>query len=283
MDELKRQADMINLYLDRGQLLLAVGLMREWVVSWAILKSGKANEIRDWLVRNVRSRYETHLGTLGSLAPHPSFKSLTKVQREFITFWNQLADSRNTLHHHGMRENALEEPPSDLAKVQEFWNQLKSGTIASPLGGHLLLSPQGTRPGVLFSALKIATPNTCLVICSDTSKESITEAAKHADFSGPIEQITLTDPHGGFAETDAAVERAYPHLLIADEVVANMTGGTTLMGLVVQRLVEEAQKLDRPVRRFALIDRRTPAEQNDNPFVEGECYWAGPGSRCELD
>ena len=274
MDELNRQAGMINLYLDRGQLLLAVGLMREWVVSWAILKSGKANEIRDWLVREVRSRYETHLGTLGSLAPHPSFKSLTKVQREFITFWNQLtARLRNTLHHHGMREEALEEPPSDLAKVQEFWNQLKNGTIASPLGGHLLLSPQGTRPGVLFSALKIATPNTCLVICSDTSKESITEAAKHADFSGPIEQITLTDPHGGFAEIDAAVERAYPHLLIADEVVANMTGGTTLMGLIVQRLAEEAQKLDRPVRRFALIDRRAPAEQNDNPFVEGECYW----------
>ena len=38
-----------------------------------------------------------------------------------------------------------------------------------------------------------------------------------------------------------------------------MTGGTTLMGLIVQRLVEEAQKLDRTVRRFALIDRRLPS------------------------
>ena len=274
IDELNRQAGMIDLYLDRSQLPLAVGLMREWVVSWTILKSGKTNEINDWLDRNVRLRYEKHLGMLGSLAPHPSFKILTKAQQEFITFWNLLTDKlRNALHHHGMREEALEEPPPYLAEVQEFWNQLKSGTIASPLGGHLLLSPQGTRPGVLFSALKVATPNTCLVICSNTSKKSIDEAAKHASFSGPIEQIILTDPHGGFAEIDAAVERAYPHLLTADEVVANMTGGTTLMGLVIQRLVEEAQKLDRPVRRFALIDRRPPTEQDSDPYVQGDDHW----------
>ena len=52
-----------------------------------------------------------------------------------------------------------------------------------------------------------------------------------------------------------------------------MTGGTTLMGLVIQRLAEEAQRLYRPVRRFALIDRRTPAEQDSEPFVQGEHHW----------
>lgn len=52
-----------------------------------------------------------------------------------------------------------------------------------------------------------------------------------------------------------------------------VTGGTILMGLIVQRLVEEAQKLDRPVRRFALIDRQPPAEQDRDPFVQGEHHW----------
>ena len=45
------------------------------------------------------------------------------------------------------------------------------------------------------------------------------------------------------------------------------------MGLIVQGLVEEAQKLDRSVRRFALIDRRPPAEQDRDPFVQGEHCW----------
>ena len=43
-NELERQADMIDLYLERGQLSLAAGLMREWVVSWAIWKSGNLDE-----------------------------------------------------------------------------------------------------------------------------------------------------------------------------------------------------------------------------------------------
>lgn len=59
----------------------------------------------------------------------------------------------------------------------------------------------------------------------------------------------------------------------ADAVVANMTGGTTLMGIVIQQMTEEARKLGRDVRRFALVDRRPPAEQDNNPFVQGEAYW----------
>ena len=55
--------------------------------------------------------------------------------------------------------------------------------------------------------------------------------------------------------------------------MANITGGTTLMGIIVQRLVEEAQRLDRPVKRFALIDRRPTAAQESDPFVQGDSHW----------
>ena len=90
---------------------------------------------------------------------------------------------------------------------------------------------------------------------------------------GHMKQIELADPHGGFDEIDKAAKQARRDLLDADEVLANMTGGTTLMGLIVQRLVEEAQKLDRTVRRFALIDRRLPVEQDSDPFVQSNCHW----------
>lgn len=274
-DELARQARMIDLYLERGQLPLAVGLMREWVVSWAILNSKTPKE-GNWLNRGVRLRYERRLGALGAFAR--SGTTIPDEQQKFGTFWNQLADSlRNVLHHHAMRGEALEQPPCSLKSVREFWDQLKEGKIdLPPLGGgsgKLLLSPQGTKPGVLFSALRVAKPDNCLVVCSAATADSIPDAADHASFEGQIEQIDLIDPHGGFGEIDDAAEQARPHLLNADEVVANMTGGTTLMGLVIQQLVEEAQKLDRPVRRLALIDRRPPAEQDRDPYVVGDSHW----------
>ena len=275
--ELARQVGMIDLYLERGQLPLAVGLMREWVVSWCILQSGGSTGAGRWLDRTVRSRHERRLGALGAFARATT--SLTKAQKEFGAFWNDLADSRNSLHHHAMREDLLDKAKA-LQGVQCFWNKLKSDKISLPLlgggGGKLLISPQGSKPGVLFSALRVAEPGSCLVICSDASANSIDEATRHAAFEGPRKPIRLDDPQGGFGEFNSAVAQARDWLLEADEVVANMTGGTTLMGLIVQRLAEEAQRLDRPLRRFALIDRRPPADQNDNPFVESECHWLDP-------
>ncbi len=280
-DELARQASMIDLYLERGQLSLAAGLMREWVVSWTIWKSGKSDDISKWLNGEVRSRYERILGAIGASARSkvPRF-TMTCEQKDFRDFWNQLTDNlRNTLHHHAMRTEALEENPKSLETVQDFWNRLKEdglkagdGIDLPPLGGKLLISPQGMRPGVLFSALKVAEPDTCLVICSSTSATRIPDAVKEANFKGHVEQIKLIDSLGGFEEIDEVAERVHGYLLYAEEVIANMTGGSTLMGVIVQRLVEDAQKLDRPVKRFALIDRRTTEEQDSDPFVQGDSH-----------
>lgn len=272
-NELDRQAQMIDLYLQRDQLSLAMGLMREWIVSWAIWKADQAADTKDWLTE--RGQYERRLGSLGSLAQS---KAASPAQKEFGTFWNRLTNElRNALSHHAMRDDAIEEPPSALQKVRDFWQRLKEDKIDWPElgggGGLLLLSPQGTKPGVLFSALKIAEPDRCLVICSGESANSIADATNSAGFKGTCKSLNLADPFGGFAEIGPLVEKAQSQLLAADAIIANMTGGTTLMGIVVQKLVEKAQGLDRPVRRLALIDRRSPAEQDRDPFVQGECHW----------
>ena len=88
-----------------------------------------------------------------------------------------------------------------------------------------------------------------------------------------IECIELADPLGGFKEIDEVIEHTQGYLSYANEVKANITGGSTLMGVIVQQLVEEAQKLDRPVNRFALIDRRPTEEQDTNLFVESDYHW----------
>ncbi|MYK19553.1 TIGR02221 family CRISPR-associated protein, partial [Candidatus Poribacteria bacterium] len=127
-NELKRQAYMIDLYLERDQLSLAVGLMREWVVSWAIWKSSKTEEIKNWLELDVRESYSKELGAIGAAARGgASTSTLTSlVPKGFGNFWNQLTiELRNALHHHAMRIDALEEPPKSLQSVQNFWNTLK--------------------------------------------------------------------------------------------------------------------------------------------------------------
>lgn len=286
VDELERQACMIDKYLERNQLLLAVGLIREWVVSWTIWKSGKSENIKKWLDsrRNigVRSRYERILGAIGASAKSGGPRlTLTPEQVKFRKFWNRLTDNlRNALYHSGMRTTETKNPPSVLENVKRDWNLLKEDVLEKtssidlpPLGGRLLISPQGRRPGVLFSALKVADPDVCLVICSDISADSTREAADKAGFKGHIEQIKLDDPLGGFDEIEKVAEYTKGYLSYADEVRANITGGSTLMGVIVQQLVEEAQKLGRPAKRFALIDRRSTEEQERNPFVPGKPHW----------
>ena len=126
-NELARQARMIDLYLERGQIPLAVGLMREWVISWAMLTK---NQTKGWLILANREPSEQHLGALGALAKDPAS---TPAQRKFGTFWNQLANAlRNALHHHAMREEAIEKRPTELKSVQEFWNQLKEDKVTLP-------------------------------------------------------------------------------------------------------------------------------------------------------
>lgn len=280
-EELDRQARMIDSYLERGQLLLAVGLMREWVVSWMMFNSDATCK---WIEPRERAQFERRLGALSWFARNSD--NASKVQKRFGTFWNRLTNQlRNALHHNGMRADEVMDPQDPenrnahqlLREVCDFWKELRCGSVKCPvLGGSrgiLLVSPLGTRPGVLFSALKACRPCRCFVICSRESSRNIDEAIRQSSFSGDARKFEFSDHQAGFREIDTAVRLGRDWLLEADRVVANVTGGSTLMGLAVQRFVEEAEKLDRPVRRIALIDRRTRTEQDNTPFVEGECHW----------
>ncbi len=281
--ELERQARLIDHYFQRGQISLAVGLMREWVISWSMWKGGETNQ---WLNRKHRERYTRRLGALAALlkSGHKERLNLSVEQEEFGSFWSRLTDAlRNAFMHHGMRNDlALDTPPRHLQNVREFWERIRRGKVElPPLGGGagcLLISPQGNKPGVLFSAIQAArqkgfSPKRCIVICSEQSVASVEKAASKADFQGECDIRLLKDPHGGFEEIEQLVRDVVSRLLQADEILANLTGGTTLMGVVVQKMVQEAKSLDRPVGQFALIDRRSPQEQDANPYVQGESYW----------
>jgi len=278
-DELEREARLIEHYLDRSQLPLAIGLMQEWVVSWVIVQRHGA---ADWLKYNPdRRRAAGQLGALSAYAANRErAAALTDLQLEWATFWNQLTDLRNTLHHHGMRTSAIESAPDKLGAIVEFWQRIRRGTVTLPtLGGgsgHLLITPVGNRYGVLYSAFCNTMPDSCLAICSPQSRDGVELSVRRAGFSGPVHVLVVQDPHAGFKELPPLVDAASAQLLAADQISANLTGGTTLMGIAVQQLVERARRLARPTRRLVLIDRRPVAEQDEQPFTVSSFAWLDP-------
>jgi hypothetical protein len=85
--------------------------------------------------------------------------------------------------------------------------------------------------------------------------------------------VRLDDPFAGVEELGRRIEEATPHLRRAGEVLVNVTGGTTLMGVLVERIAGKARRLKRPVHRFALVDRRPPDAQAADPYQAGDVCW----------
>lgn len=283
-EELERQARLIEQYLERKQFSLAVGLLREWVVSWVLLARGEGQQ---WLKRNARANAGRYLGMLASLSKNkggvgPIDERLLALGR----FWQRLAELRNQFAHNGMCEEEVTPEGMAIEVLKTEWNKLRGESLDLPElgggGGALLVSPQGQRKGVLYSAIRTAIKlggeiRRCLVVCSQQSVATLDEAAKAAGFEGEVHPLVLKDPFAGFDEINGLVQQAFDHILASDAVFANLTGGTTLMGIVVQAIVEKADQFARPVRRFALIDRRSVAEQDQDPYVESE-YFLLPGA-----
>ena len=295
--ELERQARLINDLLEHESRATALGLMNEWTVSWAAWRVADDGEWLDY--QRVRRRAANLLGAIAAVERDPDLATiLSDEQRALGVFWSDLCELRNAFHHHGMRPQILvgsAQIERKLKAVRSYWGDTLGRFPDLPLklgsarGGRVLVSPIGTRPGVLFSALRVArskdreAPTACLVICSQETEELINAAARHAKYEGAIERLVLDDPYGGRGEIDRVVKTARMSLIGADEVFVNVTGGTTLMGLIAEAIASAARGLACPVRRFGLIDRRPPAEQDSDPYQVGEPCWLDTGEGGDAD
>ncbi|MBN1460123.1 MAG: hypothetical protein JXA57_11350, partial [Armatimonadetes bacterium] len=285
--ELARQARIVDDLLQRESIATALGLLNEWTVSWVAWRLGYE---RGWLdFQVVRRRAAGLLGAIAAVSGDPDLHHvLSDEQRSLGDFWSLLCELRNAYHHHGMRAQVLVGNPQIAQKLQRVSAYWKAGLRCCPdfslalgesTGGRLLVSPIGRRPGVLFSALQACRaddngePTMCLVICSMETEGLIAEAAGRADYTGTIEPLRLEDPYGGRPEIERLVKAARKHLVGMDDVLVNITGGTTLMGLTAEAVADAARKLARPVRRFGLIDRRPSEQQDTDPYQTGEPFW----------
>lgn len=295
--ELERQVGVIDDLLRRGNVATALGLMNEWTVSWVVWRLDGQSE---WLnYPKVRRRAANLLGAVAAVGKDRQLRHiLTNQQWQLGNFWKNLCDLRNAYHHHGMRPQVLVRNPQITEKlrcIQDFWEgTLRSCpdlslTMGESVGGRILVSPIGKRPGVLFSALQACRtegeegePTLCLVICSHETKELIAAATQNACYEGAVEPLLLEDAFGGKDEIKTLAKKARGHFVGATEVLVNVTGGTTLMGFVAESLANEARLLACPiVRRFGLIDRRPPREQENDPYQMGQPFWLDPKDNAE--
>ena len=285
--ELQRQAQFIDELLKRKNMATALGLLSEWTISWVIWRMGYKEQWLDY--SKGRRRAANLLGAVRaiSVGDHGDLKTtLTQELLDLGAYWQALSNLRNGYAHHGMRRQDLlnqAQNNNEMQKVLHYWQTLRHcPRFSLSLGGdhgRILVSPIGMRPGVLFSALQICRtekgcgePARCLVICSQETQGKIAETMEKAAYSGDVEPLCL-NPYGDFNEVKRLERASRQHFIGASEVVVNVTGGTTLMGLAAEALASTARGLACPVRRFGLIDRRSPHEQDADPYKMGEEFW----------
>jgi CRISPR-associated DxTHG motif protein len=282
LEELERQGRLIEGYLQLGNLWAAANLLREWVISAVIFHSGNTDNWLDYGKR--RKPVEMKLGALRQWNEQENAHlrgALTEEQRELVQRWDKISKWRNDLAHAGMSKDmtkfdsdALRGPFEELSKKladARSW----SVEIANKTEGTWLITPLGTTPGALFTAIKKARPDRLLVVTSEQGKGLTPEILREAgreDLSACF--AVLDDPFNGFDEARGRMRSVREEYGLdwvrAQDIIVNLTGGTTCLGWAVGRLGSSLNRLSLEPRTVACIDRRSPIEQRDNPFVEGE-------------
>jgi len=276
--ELMRQLNLVESYLENGLLNNAIGLMRELVISRVSISMGYNSTHGSWLSKDGRYPPEKKLGALISYAKDSS-AVLPDPKKELARCWDSITQRRNELHHHGMNkvEVNIEKSVSELKGVWETikenfesdasWNPEFGGG-----GGKLLISPLGLSPGLLYTALKTVSPppDRCLVLTSKEGERNLKEILGKTEYDGTIHLKFMEKPHDGFEEIPSIVKECEELLVNADEIVCNVTGGTTAIQWAISRLAERAKNLSRDVSRVAMVDRRSYEKQKKNPYVKGE-------------
>lgn len=292
-EELKRQARMINCYIEQGYVNHSIGLMREWMVSAAMyqdyLRKGIDKvEGREWLVYHSennsmsRAHFEFKYGRLQKLVQDQKHGTLlTQGQMWLGQQWGFLADKRNQLHHHGFKNDYSLLDSEKLDEIKQRWETIKVSLpekdkwdleVRRP-GGILLISSLGHSKGLLYSALSHVQADEVFLLSSQDAVRLRDEIFARVNWQGSFNQYLMQDPHSGFNERHDVTQAIRSFLQGAERVVVNLTGGTTAMQTIIHHVASEARKLGCVVRMCALIDKRSAQEQQAVPYVLGEIVW----------
>lgn len=272
-EEIYREARLIEMYFDGGFYNNAIGLMREFIITRSMLSAQQNNS---WLNRDRRDIMEKKLGALMNYWIENQ-DALPEERRVLASFWNDLTQGRNDLHHHGMNCSNVS-VTKRAKKLRVKWSSLKSHLEDNDFwnadfgggSGCVLISPLGLSTGLLYSAICKVKPNVLLAVASTKSINFLQEIIELSGTQAEIISRIMEDPYQGFNEIPGMISASQATLLGADEIICNATGGTTAMQYAIMRLSERASSLGRQVKWMAIVDNRPAEDQRKNPYVVGE-------------
>jgi hypothetical protein len=274
--ELARQQHIIDERIHHDAWNTALGMMEEWVISWLLFREQRSSV---WLDRTARREAAHRLHSLRTIAKVDSSR-LSQDQRRLAAFWEALSDSRNGYAHAGMRPEVVDprrgKMKANLERVLEGWEWLQHTLDVDILPEvadcrQLMVTPLGSRPGALFTALmRYPDLQRCVVLCSSDSRPHLFPILNATGTSVEVDELLLGDPFGGAQEVPRIIAAARPRLLDAEHVLVHLTGGTTLMTYACMELGREADRLGRTVSYFLSLDRRSDQEQVRDPYVLGQ-------------
>jgi hypothetical protein len=268
---------LIEHFIDHQNPIRAVRVLREWLVNLMLMRNGEAER---WLDHTgCRESSNRYLNGISELARARQVSGATK---ELASVWKKTAELRNSTAHAGFRANLAIPTAERMKDLVATWRRLQQEWSWHELGegrqGRLLVTPFGLSPGLLLTAVHHAQPDRMVVITSADGLDMLPDALARSGFTGgsqALTKIVLENPWSGYDEIDPLIATVESSLLSVSEVIVNMTGGTSLLGFTAQRLGERLQRFALPVRRIALIDRRPPEEQRENPYVVGDMIDVG--------
>ncbi len=269
--ELDRELRLVKLYADRGQEDRALLVLWEWVINRCLMAAERGDV--HWLdlsaARFPMGRALTAVGVREELAG-------SAEERTLAALWREIGDRRNNIAHAGFRKDKVRDGRDKVrALIQEcdermgddaFWRTAVPGPL-----GRVLVTPLGLSPGVLFTALGRLSPDRAFVVTSSEAEASVAEVCTRAGWDrARVVSYVVPDAHNCFDQVMRLLEEARWTFLGAKEVLVNVTGGTTAMQYLVERVAAQAERFGVPTTRYALLDRRPPREQQRDPYVLGE-------------
>ncbi|MGE5573042.1 MAG: CRISPR-associated DxTHG motif protein [Bacteroidota bacterium] len=113
--EIRRQAKIIDKFLEVGKTAHALGMMREWIVLMVTYYNGDRSS---WRTRKQRMRAERMIRDAKDKHRWPC-QEMQNTVRTILGF-------RNTLHHHGHESGDPLDTDRVLVQARQAWNYLKS-------------------------------------------------------------------------------------------------------------------------------------------------------------
>lgn len=295
--ELQRQRAFIAAMLKRQVGPDAVRLMREWLVSRVVFATyAPAHDAQIpgevWLAHSVREQAAAYLGFLGYAAreldqDRPVLMALTAEQLTVGRLFAMISDRRNAIAHNGMATNVvnlagIETKLADLlitldhadAYCLSGWSIPRKDTI-------LVVTPFGKSNGVALNAARCAwqragqpTELDVLIAPSEATVAAAAQETKLLDqfFSDhnvalTIHTFPLVDPFHLNPDQQQAFERyAFSLVSMGATAFVNLTGGTTVMGYMMNRLVASFRRAFIRVHSMYLIINQTSAPDETAPM-----------------